>query len=375
MRRTFSPVLSLAAAMGVLALAACSDGTTTPSALRPSLSGPSFTVGPTANVGPVQLFLKSSSTTQYCGYNAALNATFADAGCVAATDLMAALAVYNPGWSAPLTTAAPNSQQSSWIGHAATDNQYLAAVGTYKFNTTFTVDAGVTSPVLNVSTLSDNLVAVYLNGVLLGQQPVADCITAGSCNWQTPFVVSGIPVIGSNTLTVYLTNTRIKYGTPGFPGGTDNCLAEGPQTFGEAGFGTPFNVPTPQRAAYVANPAAYAVTCLNPTGLDFVGTVSWVNPVTTWCSPGFWKNHEELWTSKLSVLYSSIGSWRAPLGNKAPTSGAGSNPTLQQVIENPQIYGGPATNSVADYLSNFFFGTPIGSGIESCPGPDFFTAN
>jgi len=55
--------------------------------------------------------------------------------------------------------------------------------------------------------------------------------------------------------------------------------------------------------------------------------------------------------------------------------GAGSNPTLQQVIENPQIYGGPATNSVADYLSNFFFGTPIGSGIESCPGPDFFTAN
>jgi hypothetical protein len=83
---------------------------------------------------------------------------------------MAALAIYNPGWSTPLITAAPNSQQSSWIGHAGTDNQYLAATGTYKFNTTFHVDAGVTSPVLNVKTLSDNLVAVYLNDVLLGQQ-------------------------------------------------------------------------------------------------------------------------------------------------------------------------------------------------------------
>jgi hypothetical protein len=74
---------------------------------------------------------------------------------------------------------------------------------------------------------------------------VMDCQTGGSCNWQVPFVTSGVPNIGAdNKLTIYLTNTRIKYGTPGFPGGTDNCLAEGPQTFGEAGFGTPFNVPT-----------------------------------------------------------------------------------------------------------------------------------
>jgi len=378
MRRTFSPVLSLAAAMGVLALAACSDGTTNPSAVRPSLSGgPSLTVGPTADAGPVQLFLKSSGATQYCGFNAALNTTFADGACAGAADLMAALAIYNPGWSTPLITAAPNSQQSSWIGHAGTDNQYLAATGTYKFNTTFHVDAGVTSPVLNVKTLSDNLVAVYLNDVLLGQQAVMDCQTGGSCNWQVPFVTSGVPNIGAdNKLTIYLTNTRIKYGTTFAPPGGDNCQVEGPQTFGEAGFGTPFNVPTPQRAAYEANPAGYAVQCLNPTGLDFVATVSWVPPVvTTWCSPGFWKNHEELWPQYLNTLYSSIGAFRAPLSKKAPTSGAGSNPTLQQVVEDPSIYGGPATNSVADYLSNKFFGTPIGSGIESCPGPDFFTAN
>ena len=60
------------------------------------------------------------------------------------------------------------------------------------------------------------------------------------------------------------------------------------------------------------------------------------------------------------------------MGNKTP---AGANPTLQQVVENPQIYGGPATNSVADYLSNKFFGTPIGSGVESCPDPSSFLSN
>jgi hypothetical protein len=106
----------------------------------------------------------------------------------------------------------------------------------------------------------------------------------------------------------------------------------------------------------------------NPTGVDFCFTVTQtlIPVTTTWCSPGFWKNHEELWTAFLGVKYNTIGSWRAPLGNKAPD---GYSPTLQEVVENPQIYGGPATNSVADYLSNKFFGTPIGSGVESCPDP------
>ena len=103
-------------------------------------------------------------------------------------------------------------------------------------------------------------------------------------------------------------------------------------------------------------------------GLDFAGTVTWTNPTTTWCSPGFWKNHEELWSQYLLVKYSTL-SGAAALSKKAPAG----DPTLQQVIENPQTYGGPATNSVADFLSNKAFGTPIGSGVESCPNPDAIT--
>jgi hypothetical protein len=109
--------------------------------------------------------------------------------------------------------------------------------------------------------------------------------------------------------------------------------------------------------------------CENPTGLDFSGSVSWVVPVvsTTWCSPGFWKNHEDLWTAYWGVLYSSLTD-AAPFGKKAPAG----DPTIKTVVEHPEIYGGPATNSVADYLSNIFFGTPIGSGVESCPSPNDF---
>jgi hypothetical protein len=112
--------------------------------------------------------------------------------------------------------------------------------------------------------------------------------------------------------------------------------------------------------------------CENPMGLNFAGTVSWTAASTTWCSPGFWKNNgRDLWTSKQSLPYLAtlgalgIPGFPAPLGKKAPAG----DPTLLQVIDNPSIYGGPATNSVADYLSNLAFGTPIGSGIESCPGP------
>jgi hypothetical protein len=105
--------------------------------------------------------------------------------------------------------------------------------------------------------------------------------------------------------------------------------------------------------------------------------VSWVVPVvTTWCSPGFWKNQGfDLWAQYHDKLYSSLNPAGAPLSKKAPTSGPGSNPTLAEVISNPSVYGGPATNSVADFLSNKAFGTPIGSGVESCPNADDITVH
>jgi len=125
-------------------------------------------------------------------------------------------------------------------------------------------------------------------------------------------------------------------------------------------------VPTP--TLNVANPTQDG--CENPSGLAFAGTVSWSPPVTTtWCSPGYWKNHLDAWSvtnqnrpySFLSTL--GIAGFPAPLSKKAPAG----DPSLVTVISDPSTYGGPATNSVADYLSFIAFGTPIGSGIEGCP--------
>ena len=170
---------------------------------------------------------------------------------------------------------------------------------------------------------------------------------------------------GTNTLSVFLVDTP----NGGTPGNNYACVLQ-PQVSGTTGFsGGPVVTTVPNHVYSGYNSATYATTgdCQNPGGVAFWGTVAYVPPaITTWCSPGFWKNHEELWTAFLGVKYASIGSWRAPLSSKA---GAGADPTLQQVVENPQIYGGPATNSVADYLSNKFFGTKIGSGVESCPDP------
>jgi len=158
------------------------------------------------------------------------------------------------------------------------------------------------------------------------------------------------------------------------------CTTRFPQPTGTLGY-TATTVPTVPNHVVAGGGTGVAITnlgaanqagCENPTGLDFAGTVTWTvapPPSTTWCSPGFWKNHPDLWTAYQGILYSSLNPAGAPFGKKAPTSGAGSNPNLLTVISNPSIYGGPATNSVADFLSNVAFGTPIGSGVESCPDP------
>src|SRR5215467_1179069 len=100
-----STPLTIAAALGALALWACSDNTTSPT-LR-SANAPSLIVGPTANVGPVQRTFASSAATQFCSGSTLIHtytvpASVAPiAGCGTAFDLMTNLGVYNPGWSAP----------------------------------------------------------------------------------------------------------------------------------------------------------------------------------------------------------------------------------------------------------------------------------
>jgi hypothetical protein len=65
-----------------------------------------------------------------------------------------------------------------------------------------------------------------------------------------------------------------------------------------------------------------------------------------WCSPGFWRNNARKWNASqwpvaTDTPYSDI------LG--APT--VAGTPTLLQVLQSPQTYGGAAFNAVGDYLS------------------------
>ena len=363
-------IATFASLAALLAVSACSD-TTAPTSMRSAEGSPAFTIGPTANVGPVQVTFASNATTQFCSsatlvHDYSIPASYAPvAGCGTAFDLQTALTTsYNPGWSAPLTG-------SSWIGPNATSNEYRTNPGRYVFQTTFAIPAGVTNPVLNDTLKSDNAVSVYLNGFKVEQQVIADCPVGGPCNWNTTFVISDnnlahFIIGGTNTITVLLVDTP-----NGGTAANSYACTQPFQPFGELGFGTPFNVPTSPTHVLAGWTQTMTATtgCENPTGLDFHGTVSWVvpPPSTTWCSPGFWKNNgRDLWTQYYTKKYSTLVG-AAPLGKKAP---AGYDPTLLEVIDNPNIYGGEATNSVADFLSNKAFGTPIGSGVESCPGPD-----
>ncbi len=69
-----------------------------------------------------------------------------------------------------------------------------------------------------------------------------------------------------------------------------------------------------------------------------------------WCSPGYWRNHPDAWAAtgiSPNTLYGETAV--SKLGQKA---GAPTNPTLWQVLQSPQYYGGDAFNAVADLLSD-----------------------
>ncbi len=85
-----------------------------------------------------------------------------------------------------------------------------------------------------------------------------------------------------------------------------------------------------------------------------------------WCSPGYWKNHPDAWPAgTASMAYTGATTWSATRRN---CDGLPAAPTLQQVINNPQCYGGETTNLVADYLSDVHPGVNYsGVRVENCP--------
>ncbi len=100
-------------------------------------------------------------------------------------------------------------------------------------------------------------------------------------------------------------------------------------------------------------------------------------PSGEWCSPGYWKNHlDEAAIAaaaggfSLSDTYASQFTSAPPRKPKGVKENAPTNPTLLQVLQHPEWYGGDAFNKVADLLSEAHPDVDFTMGdqrIENCP--------
>lgn len=73
-----------------------------------------------------------------------------------------------------------------------------------------------------------------------------------------------------------------------------------------------------------------------------------------WCSPGYWRNHLAAWELtgySTSDNYFLVTGESVVLSKSAVKAGATLDPTLLQVLQAPQYYGGTAFNTVGDVLS------------------------
>lgn len=98
--------------------------------------------------------------------------------------------------------------------------------------------------------------------------------------------------------------------------------------------------------AYQNRDISHVTFCWNP---DYT-------PPGEWCSPGYWRqaHHLDSWDatdySPDDSFYYALG-YYPTLSKQGQKSGATTNPTLWQVLQAPQYYGGDAFNAVGDLLS------------------------
>jgi hypothetical protein len=156
-------------------------------------------------------------------------------------------------------------------------------------------------------------------------------------SWSSTFGIGAVIVKGTNDANVYVYDPQAK---------SDSGLAS-PSAGKSGGPGGLSNI----------------TFCWNPEDDD----------EGQWCSPGYWRqtHHLDSWAAtgiSPDELYSA---YFAPvsLSKKALSEGANANPTLWEVLQSPQWYGGEAFNNVGDLLSEAhpdvdFNGERIG---DSCP--------
>jgi len=310
MRRSL-PFHSLVAGGLALAAAACADQISAPRSLSTS-GGPSQTVVvdpnpfPTPATGSTSITISSDPALNVTGaFNfVGFSSTFDPVGGgsfssvnVPASDLQSNLATRNPGWS-----LLPGAH---WNGGQSDANEYVMNMGTYRFTTTFSIPAGATNLLINLSTLVDNVLVVSLNGVEIGRNsPTADCTPGSStCNWAVPLRMTDDShlVTGTNTLTVDVANTRI-----GYPGNT-------------CSLGVPTS-PIDFRTYALAHGWTVDL-CQSPAGFALAGTAYYVPAAENHgCTLGFWKTHTP-WTGTGFTTSQTIGSVFNP-ANSGSAAGA-----------------------------------------------------
>jgi|GEM_PF-3541769 len=179
------------------------------------------------------------------------------------------------------------------------------------------------------------------------------CANGSSATEQTPAQCNSASAV--QTLSATAAN----------PVATSGALAEGYYTVCEAAL----NGYTATDQCQVV--AVHAGSVASDNALTFINT-----PILYWCSPGFWATAlSQNRTAVLNYLYTHTGSglnlkttyYSVVVGGAQLKKGTPSTVTLAQVLGSPSTYGGPAFNSVADYISSRlgWGGTQLTG--ENCP--------
>jgi hypothetical protein len=112
----------------------------------------------------------------------------------------------------------------------------------------------------------------------------------------------------------------------------------------------------------------YAYEGRNIGHITFCWNLDYVAP-GEWCSPGYWRqsHHLDSWPTGTSPDDPFTGD--VTLSKQGQRAGATTSPTLWQVLQSPQYYGGDAFNAVGDLLSDVHPGVNfLGERVEdSCP--------
>jgi hypothetical protein len=219
--------------------------------------------------------------------------------------------------------------------------------------------------------------------------------TGISTNWTAGSAASECAAVGTFQYA-WKFNTADGEGAPAksetasFPDGHSNTLTISGVVLNEDGETSQFNwssAPNGIGAVIVKAGTGALVYYYDPqvkSGSGLVGyegkgvshvTFCWDrDPVESqWCSPGYWRQPKHLssWpaTIKPTDLFKTYFNYSPARSKLGVTKGAPTHPTLMQVLQFPQYYGGDAFNKVGDLLSTAHPGVNF-SGVRtpnSCP--------